>query len=217
MGPVMIGPSSSHTAGAVKIGLAARTLLESNPKSGHITFYGSFAKTYKGHGTDKAVVAGILGLSPDDSRIRNVFKVAAEKKFEFTFSKNLQENSCHPNTAKIELTGENGEKSEVVGASVGGGNILINEINGRKVHFSGEHDTLIVVHNDFPGIIAEVTNFLASYSLNICSFQLSRSGRGGTAVMTIETDNEIPESICDDITAEKNILKCMLTKKIKGV
>ena len=160
LGPIMIGPSSSHTAGAVRIGKYARSVLGKTPVKAVIRFSGSFAKTYKGHGTDKAVIAGILGMDTDDSRIRNSMQIATEEGLDFTF---IEEDidGAHPNTAEITLTDADGRSALIQGASIGGGNIVINKINDTEVSISGKSDTLVIPHDDVPGMIAVVTNILA--------------------------------------------------------
>lgn len=193
IGPVMVGPSSSHTAGAVRIGLMARILLKDTPLSGEICLHGSFAKTGPGHGTDKAIIAGILGLQPDDMLVPNSFAIAEEKKFTFSIG-TIQISDAHPNTALIKLKGVNGREIEVQASSVGGGCIMVNKIDGIDVNFSGENPTLIVHNLDQPGHVAEVTSMLAHKSVNIATMQLYRERRGEYAVMVIETDQPIPDN-----------------------
>ena len=173
VGPVMIGPSSSHTAGAARIGRIAYALLGEKAVQADIRLHGSFAKTYKGHGTDKALVAGIMGMKPDDPRIRKSLELAKEQGLEVSIRPEFFENA-HPNTALIILIGENGGQVRVQGASVGGGNILITEVNGMPVEITGQYATLIVLHRDAPGTIAQVTELIASLGVNICNFRLSR-------------------------------------------
>lgn len=193
IGPIMVGPSSSHTAGAVRIGLMARTLLKDIPQKGEILLNGSFANTGKGHGTDKALVAGILGMQPDDMRIPNSYEIAGEKGFTFEIGTIILKDA-HPNTAVIRLTGVNGRKIEMQASSVGGGSIMINKLDGIDVNFSGQNPTLIVHNLDQPGHVAEVTSMLSHKSVNIAAMQLYREKRGEYAVMVIETDQEIPEN-----------------------
>lgn len=193
IGPIMVGPSSSHTAGAVRIGLMARILLKDTPLRGEIFLHGSFAKTGPGHGTDKAIVAGILGMQPDDMRIPNSFAVAQEKHFTFSIG-NTHIADAHPNTALIRLKGVGGRELEMQASSVGGGSIMVNKIDGIDVNFSGEYPTLIVHNLDQPGHVAEVTSMLAHKSVNIASMQLYRERRGEYAVMVLETDQPIPDN-----------------------
>lgn len=149
LGPVMIGPSSSHTAGAARIGLVARTLLGKEPITAEILLHGSFAKTYKGHGTDRALVAGILGMRPDDENLRNALDIAQEKGIDVRFVP-TEFPDTHPNTAEIHLTAEDGSTASIRGCSVGGGNIKIVRLNGMPVSLTGEYFTLIVIHRDTP-------------------------------------------------------------------
>ena len=204
LGPIMIGPSSSHTAGAVRIGKYARSVLGKTPVKAVIRFSGSFAKTYKGHGTDKAVIAGILGMDTDDSRIRNSMQIATEEGLDFTF---IEEDidGAHPNTAEITLTDADGRSALIQGASIGGGNIVINKINDTEVSISGKSDTLVIPHDDVPGMIAVVTNILAEKGVNVHGFSLGRDRKGGIAVMTIEIDGNIDESINEAIMECPNI------------
>lgn len=213
IGPIMIGPSSSHTAGAVRIGKYARSILGTTPIHALVRFSGSFAKTYKGHGTDKAIIAGILGMNPDDERIRISMDVAKEEGLDFIFEETEIEDA-HPNTAEVTLTDAQGRAVCVEGASIGGGNIVISKIDGTEVSISGKSDTLIIPHNDVPGMIAMVTHLLAEYAINIHGFSLSRDRKGGTAVMTIEIDGHIDESINKIIMEQPHILRSSLLKAI---
>ena len=213
LGPIMIGPSSSHTAGAVRIGKYARSVLGKKPVKAVIRFSGSFAKTYKGHGTDKAVIAGILGMVTDDSRIRNSMQIATEEGLDFTF---IEEDidGAHPNTAEITLTDADGRSALIQGASIGGGNIVINKINDTEVSISGKSDTLVIPHDDVPGMIAVVTNILAEKGVNVHGFSLGRDRKGGIAVMTIEIDGDIDESINEAIMECPNIHASTILKAI---
>lgn len=213
LGPIMIGPSSSHTAGAVRIGKYARSVLGKRPVKAVIRFSGSFAKTYKGHGTDKAVIAGILGMDTDDSRIRNSMQIATEEGLDFTF---VEEDidGAHPNTAEITLTDADGRSALIQGASIGGGNIVINKINDTEVSISGKSDTLVIPHDDVPGMIAVVTNILAEKGVNVHGFSLGRDRKGGIAVMTIEIDGDIDESINEAIMECPNIHASTILKAI---
>lgn len=202
----MVGPSSSHTAGAVRIGQMTRKLLNDRPVKGEILLHGSFATTGKGHGTDKALVAGILGFSTDDMRIPNSFSLAQENGFSFQFAiVNLRD--AHPNTVIIRLEGESGRKIEVQSSSVGGGSIMVNKIDGIEVNFSGQYPTLIVHNQDKVGSVAKVTSVLAEKNINLATMQLYREKRASYAVMVIETDQEIPEDIIDELEGQTGILK----------
>ena len=205
VGPVMIGPSSSHTAGAVRIGRVARALLGCEPVNAQILLHGSFAKTYKGHGTDKALIAGIMGMATDDERIRFSPRLAEEAGLSVSILP-TEIDGAHPNTALITLTDATGRTVSVQGASVGGGNILVTKVNGMDVHISGQYNTLIVLHQDTPGIIAAVTELLAESQVNICNFRLSRQKKGGVAVMTIEMDGGLDPALNGRIEALPHIL-----------
>lgn len=208
IGPVMIGPSSSHTAGAARIGRIARQLLQDEPVAAQIVLYGSFAKTYKGHGTDKALIAGILGMAPDDARLRFSPRIAKEQGLDVSLSSgDLPE--VHPNTAVLTLTGRRGGALTVRGSSIGGGNIVIDAINGMPVRISGQHPSLIVQHRDRPGVIAEVTDLLADRGVNICNFSLSRRQKGGVAVMTIEMDGGLDEALAARVRALPDVMLCV--------
>lgn len=194
IGPVMVGPSSSHTAGAVKIGTVSRKLFGEKITKAEILFHGSFLSTGKGHGTDRAIVAGLMGLSVDDDRIPDSFQEAEKRGFDFTLSGIDLGESAHPNSVKLILHGENDKKMEIVAASVGGGRINIVELDGISANFSGDMATLIVHNVDTPGHVAKVTGLLHVLSINIATMQLYRSKRGGDAVMVIECDSEVPEA-----------------------
>ena len=206
IGPVMVGPSSSHTAGAVKIGNVCAKLMGEKLESAEIYLHGSFAKTGKGHGTDKALVAGLIGMSCDDIRIPNSFEIAEEQCFKFTIS-NLDLGDAHPNSVKIIMHGHSGATVEVVGASLGGGRIEICRLDGVSVSFSGECPTVIVHNVDQPGYITEVTSALGNQGINIATMQLYRMHRGGEAVMVIECDDEVLQSTIDILRALEGILK----------
>ncbi|MEE0433842.1 MAG: L-serine ammonia-lyase, iron-sulfur-dependent subunit beta [Peptococcaceae bacterium] len=211
LGPVMIGPSSSHTAGAARIGLMARTLLAKEPVAAEILLHGSFAKTYKGHGTDRALVAGILGMAPDDERLRDALTIAEEQGLHVTFTPTEFADS-HPNTAEIHLTAADGSQASLRGASVGGGRIEVVRVNDMPVSLTGEYFTLIVIHRDTPGAIADVTQVLTHYKGNICHFDLSRKARGGEAIMTISMDSlehSDISALCAEIEARNNIYQCI--------
>lgn len=200
IGPIMIGPSSSHTAGAVRLGRVAWKLLGERPVKAEIELTGSFAETYRGHGTDKALTAGIMGMDSDDERIRSSPDIARENGLDISFTETSIP-GAHPNTARITLCGKSGRRVQVQGASVGGGNILVTGVNGMAVSFTGQYNTILVLHQDKPGAIAAVTQFVASTGVNIGNFRLSRSHRGGEALMTIEVDGGIPDGLMDALCA----------------
>ena len=178
IGPVMVGPSSSHTAGAVRIGYIAGKLMGEPIAKAEILLYGSFLATGKGHGTRKALVAGLLGMKPDDMRIPDSFEIAKEHGIEVVFGESALRDA-HPNTAQIFLISVTGKKLEVVGESLGGSRINIAQIDGISTNFSGDYPTLVVHNMDQPGHVAEVTSMLAHKSVNIAAMQLYRAGRGG--------------------------------------
>ena len=206
IGPIMVGPSSSHTAGAVKIGYVARKLLGDEPVYAEILLYGSFLATGNGHGTKYALVAGLLGMRPDDENIPNSFEIAKEKGMEISFGEaDLRE--AHPNSALLRITGKSGRKLEIVGESLGGSLINIAKIDGLSANFSGDYPTLIVHNQDKPGYVADVTRMLSEKSINIATLQLYRGSRGGHAVMIIECDQEIPKEAVRMLEAHEGIEK----------
>lgn len=194
LGPVMVGPSSSHTAGAVRIGLTARQLLGKTPAKAEIWLHGSFADTGRGHGTDRALVAGLLGMPPEDGRIPDSFSVAEEVGMAFTIGRK-ELRSAHPNTAELVLQDGDGNTVSLQAASLGGGRIRVDKLDGVEVNFSGESNTLIVHNQDRPGLVSEVSSLLAFSQVNIATLQLFRDRRGGTAVMVIELDAPLPEDV----------------------
>ncbi|WP_428908241.1 L-serine ammonia-lyase, iron-sulfur-dependent subunit beta [Niallia sp. Krafla_26] len=205
IGPVMIGPSSSHTAGAARIGRVARTLFEKQPKKALISLYGSFAKTYKGHGTDLALVAGLLDFDTFDERIPNSLEIAKQLGMEVIF----QEETAvpeHPNTVKINLFDEYDHELELIGISIGGGSIEITELNSFKLKLSGER-AILVLHNDRFGIISSVTSVLSKHKINIGHMEVSRKEKGNTALMVIEVDEKIEDHVIEEITGLENVTR----------
>lgn len=205
VGPIMIGPSSSHTAGAAKLSRVARLIVK-EPFT-HISFglHGSFAKTYKGHGTDKALVAGALGLSEDSEALADSFKLAKNQGLGFDFYE-IELEGVHENTVKMTLTMLDGSQNVVVGSSIGGGQIEIIEINGFATNMSLQLPTIVINQYDKKGVISEVSGILAEHSLNIATMKLSRTGKGDRACCIIEIDGEIPEEIEQEIMRNKNII-----------
>lgn len=204
IGPVMVGPSSSHTAGAARIGRVARTILGGQPKKAEITFYGSFAKTYKGHGSDVATVAGILDFDTHDLRLKDSLRIAKDLgiDIELTTSDLLTE---HPNTSRIRLSDE-AKSIEVVGVSIGGGKIEIIDINGFAVQLSFHTPTLMVLHEDRFGMVAAVAKLLAQHHINVGHMEVSRQGRGGEALMAIETDSVLSDELIKEIEQIPRVL-----------
>jgi len=214
IGPIMVGPSSSHTAGAVRIGLVTRHLLAQKPVSATIILHGSFSATGTGHGTQKAIIAGLLGMLQDDIRIPQSDVIADQLGFKYKFEyKTIKD--AHPNTALINVVGKNGRDIEVQASSIGGGRILINKIDGIFVNFSGEQNTLIVHNIDQPGHVAEVTSTLSHKSVNIATMQLFRDARGGYAVMVIETDQDIPIESIDWLNHLEGVIKVTYLSAVK--
>ena len=216
IGPVMIGPSSSHTAGACRLGRVANKLMDGRtPSRCDIILSGSFSRTGRGHGTDRAIVGGIMGFETDDIRIRDALDIAKKAGIEINFIHQDIPNT-HPNTARITYYLPDGSSGFMQGASVGGGNIRIDIINGMEVKFSGDKETILVLHRDVPGVIANVTNLMhRMYSdINLGAFQLSRREKGGEALMTIEADSVPPEKITADIRQTPDVLNCLLIHKI---
>ena len=204
VGPVMIGPSSSHTAGAVRLGLMARKILGEPAVRAEINLHGSFARTYRGHGTDKALIAGILGFAPDDERIRDALSLADKQGLAYSFQPvNLEE--AHPNTAVIYLVGITGRVARVRGASVGGGNIMITNIDGYAVELTGQYPALITIHHDCPGVITKVTQILAHAAVNIAFMRVSRQNRGETAMMIMELDEEPTPEVINECQQAANV------------
>lgn len=216
IGPVMIGPSSSHTAGAVRLGRVANKLTDNRPlKRVEITLSGSFAQTYKGHGTDRALLAGIMGYHSYSAEIRDALTIAKERGIDYEFIKE-DIKGAHPNTARIHFVLEDGEEGTVEGASVGGGNILVSRVNGMDVEFTGENNTILVMHQDKPGVIAAVTQLMhfEYEDLNIATFHLTRESRGGNAIMTIEIDGQPPEALIGAIREIQFVTNAILIRRI---
>lgn len=194
MGPIMVGPSSSHTAGAVRIGRMGRTLLGERPVKAALHLHGSFAETGVGHGTDRALIAGLLGLAPDDYDIPRSFELAEERGLVFTFDE-MDLRDAHPNSVLMELTGEDGKEMTMQACSTGGGRILVNKIDGVDLSFTGDFNTLILHNEDVRGIVAEVSYALSQARVNVANMGLNRDRKGGEALTVIETDETVPEPI----------------------
>ncbi len=216
MGPLMVGPSSSHTAGAAKIGYISSQLLGEVPSKVKIYLHGSFADTGAGHGTDKALLAGLLGMREDDERIPNSMEWADKIGMEYEFSK-VHLKNVGPNTVKMHLYSKKDRELEIVATSIGGGRISIEQIDGIDTHFSGDFSTLIVHNIDQPGHVAEVTSALAHKSVNIASLQLFRNKKGGYAVMIVETDQNIPSNTVKWIEHLEGVIKVTYLNVIKEV
>lgn len=210
IGPNMIGPSSSHTAGAVAIALLARKMFAQSIDKVTFTLYGSFAKTYRGHGTDKALLGGTLGFSTDDERIRDAFSIAEEKGLDYHYIIDEETITEHPNTADILLENKEGHTLSIRGESIGGGKMKIVRINNIDVEFTGEYSTLIVQQIDKPGVVAHITQCLSEENVNIAFMRLFREDKGATAFTIVESDEEIPAEILDKIRVNKHVKDLML-------
>ncbi|RDU24992.1 L-serine ammonia-lyase, iron-sulfur-dependent subunit beta [Anaerosacchariphilus polymeriproducens] len=213
IGPVMIGPSSSHTAGAVRIGRIAYKLLNELPIRAEIGLCGSFAQTYKGHGTDKALLAGIMNMHTDDIRIRNAQEVAKSMGIQYHLY-TTQIKGAHPNTVEIYLVGKSGNECRMQGASVGGGNIEIRSVNGMEVEFKAQQNTLLVLHRDVKGTIAAVSNSVAASGMNIGNFQLCRPKKGHEGLMTIEVDGDVKEEDVIKLKSLPNVINVVLVRAL---
>lgn len=209
LGPIMVGPSSSHTAGAARLGKVASIVVGEKIISVKFLLHGSFAKTYKGHGTDKALVAGILGMKPDDERLRASFLIAKEAGLNYEFIES-DLGDYHPNTVKFIIEGESGRVSEVIGSSIGGGAIEIVEVNGETVAFTGAYPTLITYHKDKPGAVNKITNILYEHKINIAYMSVSRTQKGMDATMTLEIDDKVGENIIEEIEKIDEVNKVIL-------
>lgn len=207
IGPVMIGPSSSHTAGAVRLGNVALAVLGEKVKKVKLGLHGSFAQTYRGHGTDLALLSGLMGWKTDDKNIPHSKKFAKKENLEYEFEIiNLGE-SAHPNSVKFFLEGISGKKTTVVGASVGGGAVEINEVDGFPLQFTGEFPTVLTLHNDRPGIIAMVTSILSCQGVNIAQMKVFRKKKGGIAAMIVEADQPIGKAVMELIANMPDIIE----------
>lgn len=213
VGPIMVGPSSSHTAGAARLAKFASLICHGDIVKVEFILHGSFAKTYKGHGTDKALVAGILKMDPWDENLKTSFQIAEEKGLQFSFKED-DLGDVHPNTVKFLITKKNGETSEIIGSSIGGGNIVIFSIDGEDIEFRGDYPTLMTSHKDTPGVISKITTMLYWENINIASMKVYRNSRGLNAAMAIQTDNIIPEDIINKIKSIKEIEKIKVINPI---
>jgi hypothetical protein len=216
IGPVMIGPSSSHTAGACRLGRVVNKMIgKGKLERVSIQLSGSFARTYEGHGTDRALLAGIMGYHSYSDELRDALKIASERGIRYEF---IAEDipGAHPNTARITYQCQDGRSGVVEGASIGGGNIRVDKIDDLQVNFTGENNTILVMHQDTPGVIANVTNLMywRYGNLNIGNFRLSRVERGGTALMTIELDELPPDQLIEDIRKMDHIYNVLLIRAI---
>ena len=202
IGPVMVGPSSSHTAGACRLGLVARDLVAGTPEKALIELHGSFARTGEGHGTDKAIVGGLLGFRPDDERLRDALTIMEKEGLDYRFEKTTlgDEPEVHPNSVRITVARQH-RHHVMLGASLGAGRIKVSEIDGYPVEVDGSHHTIVMVAEDIKGSIAKITGILSDDGVNIATLRLSRKHRGGDAFMVIEVDERPNEQVRDDLRA----------------
>lgn len=212
IGPNMVGPSSSHTAGAVSMALLARKLFPAEIKKVEFTLYGSFAKTYRGHGTDRALLGGIMGFETDDLRIRDSLSIAKERNLDYHFSIGQDTGEEHPNTADIDMTGVNGERLFVRGVSIGGGKVKIVLLNQIDVDFTGEYSTLIISQTDRPGVVAHITKVLSEREVNIAFMRLFREEKGAKAFTVVESDERIPDEVVEQIRENPLVSDVMLVQ-----
>lgn len=215
IGPVMVGPSSSHTAGACRLGLLARGLVGGTPDTALLELHGSFARTGEGHGTDRALVAGLLGFRPDDERIRTSLEIADGEGLRYTFEKTTLSDDAHPNTVRITL--ERGDRRAVMlGSSLGAGRVLVTAIDGYPVDISGNYHTIVILAADVKGSIARVTRILSDHDINIATLKLTRKQRGGDAFMVIECDDSAGDAVRDEIRSLAWVRWAMRLDRVSG-
>lgn len=215
IGPVMVGPSSSHTAGACRLGLLARGLVGGTPDTALLELHGSFARTGEGHGTDKALVAGLLGFRPDDGRIRTALEIAEGEGLHYAFEKTTLSQAAHPNTVRI--TVERGQRrATMTGSSLGAGRVLVSDIDGYPVEITGNYFTIVIIAEDVKGSVARVTRILSDHDVNIATLRLSRKERGGDAFMVIECDEDPGEKVRDEIRELAWVRWAMRLPKVGG-
>ena len=214
LGPNMIGPSSSHTAGALRIAFIAGKMI-GKAVSVKFVLYGSFARTYHGHGTDRELVGGILGYHPDDERIRDSFEHAKEAGLDFSFEENFTDKEIYPNTVDIYVKDENGASLSLRGKSIGGGNAVITRLNGVDVELTGNYSTMVIEHIDKKGTLAFVTTVLSAYDLNIGSLRLYRESKGKIAYAIIEVDSDVPGQMVSAIRGFEAVRNVLLVPAIK--
>lgn len=212
LGPVMIGPSSSHTAGAARIGKIARELADDSFYKVSFYLHGSFAKTYRGHGTDKALVAGILGLDPSDERIKDSFELAKKNNIQIEFIE-ADLGYVHPNTVKIVFHYKYKEDFYVIGSSIGGGNVNIININGNEVSFTGDYPTILAKYKDRKGVISEISTILSNHNINIATMNVTRENK--IATMVTELDSPIDEKIIKEISSSVEVIYITAINPIK--
>ena len=212
LGPNMIGPSSSHTAGAARIAYLAQKMIAGPLVRVEFILYGSFARTYRGHGTDRALLGGIMGFDTDDERIRDSFSIAQERGIDFSFTPNGEETEVHPNTVDIHMVNGSGQELTVRGESLGGGKARICRINQVEVDFTGEYSAAIVIHQDRPGVVAHITSVLSRHGVNIAFMRLFREGKGDIAYTIVESDGRLPEDVSEELRENENVHEVMIVQ-----
>lgn len=210
LGPIMIGPSSSHTAGTAQIAFLAQKMIGGAVKKVEFTLYGSFARTYQGHGTDRALLGGIMGFSTDDTRICDSFHIAQERGLEFSFKIDKKDMDIYPNTVDIHMLSSGDREMTVRGESLGGGKVRIVRINQVEVDFTGEYSAVIVIHRDKPGVAAHITKCLSDSSVNIAFMRIFREAKGHTAYTIVESDNQLPVDIAAKIQQNSYVSDVMI-------
>lgn len=214
LGPVMVGPSSSHTAGAVRLGAMARKIFNGEFNQVHIVLHGSFAETGKGHGTNLALVAGLLNMKPDDERISRSLELADERGLKLDFAQ-ADLGDVHPNTVKFILKSTDGRQMEITGSSIGGGRIVIKEIDQFSVEIPGDYHTLVLLHRDLPGVVAQVTNLLAAAQVNIAQMRVSREKKGAQALTVVEADQKIDQDALALIRKLPSVVQAMAIEPLE--
>lgn len=205
LGPIMVGPSSSHTAGAERLGLIAKRIAGTEILTATFYLHGSFAKTYKGHGTDRALVAGIIGLEANDERIKSSFQIAEDKGISIQFAE-ADLGDVHPNTVRIDIVRSDNSLLSVTGSSIGGGSIVITEIDGDPMNFTGDYPVIIIKHLDKKGMLSKISFTLAMGNINIAALKVGRVMKGETATTVIETDTNISHLIIDELSKIDGVL-----------
>ena len=215
LGPIMIGPSSSHTAGAARLGKIAGIIVNKPIKEVSFLLHGSFRETYKGHGTDRALVAGILGFLPDDPNLKDSISIANEKGIIIRFLP-ADLGQVHPNTVKFLIKDIEDIEWEVLGSSIGGGLVEIHEINGKKVKITGEYPTIITCHDDVPGTVSKISTLFYENKINIAFMSLSRNQKGKDATMTLEVDTNISDEIINEIKSINGVNRVIVINSLGG-
>lgn len=215
LGPIMIGPSSSHTAGAARLGKIAKTIVNKPIKEVTFLLHGSFKETYKGHGTDRALVAGILGMIPEDSRLKEAISIAESEGITLNFLP-ADLGQVHPNTVKFLIKDNEDINWEILGSSIGGGLVQINEINGNKVQITGDYTTVITCHDDIPGTVSKISTLFYEKEINIAFMTLVRSQKGKGATMTLEIDSSVSEEIINNIKTINGVNRVIVINSLGG-